>query len=142
MAGSNEQFKANFAALLKKAGDKVDDVVRQLAIKTQNSLIMKSPVDTGRFKSNWACGVNAINSDTSNNDDKTPLREFDAHAASLRTQEATLKFKAGDMINLTNSLPYAQRLEYGWSKQAPSGMVRLTALEIEQDLKKIIAEVK
>lgn len=31
---------------------------------------------------------------------------------------------------ISNNLPYAVRLEYGWSKQAPSGMVRVTLLEL------------
>ncbi|VEB42983.1 Uncharacterised protein [Chromobacterium violaceum] len=31
---------------------------------------------------------------------------------------------------LVNPMPYAVKLEYGWSKQAPAGMVRLTLAEI------------
>lgn len=32
-------------------------------------------------------------------------------------------------IFLTNNLPYIERLERGWSKQAPTGMVALTVAE-------------
>jgi hypothetical protein len=28
-------------------------------------------------------------------------------------------------------MPYALRLEYGWSKQAPAGMVRVTVAEFQ-----------
>jgi hypothetical protein len=40
----------------------------------------------------------------------------------------------GEIIYLTNSLPYARRLEYGWSKQAPAGMVRITVANFERHL--------
>lgn len=32
--------------------------------------------------------------------------------------------KMGDTFYLNNNVPYIRRLEFGWSKQAPSGMVR------------------
>lgn len=38
-------------------------------------------------------------------------------------------------IWFTNNVPYAQRLEYGWSKQAPAGIVRVVAAEINSKVK-------
>lgn len=38
-------------------------------------------------------------------------------------------------IWFTNNVPYAQRLEYGWSKQAPTGIVRVVAAEINSKVK-------
>jgi len=35
------------------------------------------------------------------------------------------------VIYLTNNLPYAQRLEEGYSQQAPAGMVALTIQEFQ-----------
>ncbi len=46
--------------------------------------------------------------------------------------------KAGDVIYLANSLPYIRRLEYGWSKQAPAGMVRGTVGEFQQAIDKAL----
>jgi hypothetical protein len=38
---------------------------------------------------------------------------------------------AGDVVFVTNGLPYIKRLEYeSWSKQAPAGMVRVTLAEL------------
>ncbi len=42
----------------------------------------------------------------------------------------------GDSIYLTNNLPYAKVIEGGSSTQAPSGMVKVTALEFEREIKK------
>ena len=50
-------------------------------------------------------------------------------AAACVTAIAPAKF--GATIYLVNNLPYAVRLEYGWSKQAPAGMVRITAAEFQ-----------
>ena len=105
-------------------------------------MIMKSPVDTGRFKGNWQCGVGGINAAGSDRKDTTPLGKYDNLGASLATEVALKGWKPGQTINLTNSLPYAIRLEYGWSKQSPGGMVRLTVNEYADYLKKVVAELK
>jgi hypothetical protein len=39
---------------------------------------------------------------------------------------------AGLVFYLTNNVPYAQRIEDGWSRQAPNGLVALTAVEFQQ----------
>ncbi len=38
-------------------------------------------------------------------------------------------------IWFTNNVPYAKRLEYGWSLQAPAGVVRVVAAEINSKVK-------
>lgn len=139
---SNAEFRSNFAALLKKAGDNAGEVARQAAITLQNHMIMKSPVDTGRFKGNWQCGIGSIDSSESDREDKTPLGTYDPLVASLATQNTLKGWKLGQTIHLTNSLPYARRLEYdSWSQQAPGGMVRLTVQAYSDLLKKVVAEV-
>jgi hypothetical protein len=45
------------------------------------------------------------------------------------------RLEAGSIFYLTNNLPYGERLEYGYSKQAPSGMVRITLAEYEKILR-------
>lgn len=133
MAANNAEFKRKFAALLKKVGDDAETVVRKTAIEFQNAMIDRSPVDTGRFKSNWQCGIGAVN---------TSIADTAGSDAKGRTVTVLQGWNAGQTIWLTNSLPYAQRLEYGWSKQAPSGMVRLTVMDYERYLTKVLAEFK
>jgi hypothetical protein len=36
------------------------------------------------------------------------------------------------VIYLQNNMPYARRIEWGWSKQAPSGVMAMTLAELEQ----------
>ena len=145
---SNTAFRRNFSAILKRAGDKSEQVVRKVAIELQNSMILKSPVGNpdlwkskpppgyvgGRFRSNWQCGIGAANTSTS---------DAIGSDASGRTSTALQGWKPGQTIVLTNSLPYARVLEYGsHSSQAPQGMVRLTVNEYTKHLEKVIAELQ
>ena len=47
-------------------------------------------------------------------------------------------FTAGQVAFITNSLPYAIPLEYGHSKKAPEGMIRVTVARFEQIIQEAI----
>lgn len=113
-------FAESLAKQCERAGQKAEMVVRHMALSLQQNMVEMSPVDTGRFKGNWQAGVGQINRDTSASDDAS------GSGAIVRTQQVLSGWKPGQTIWLTNSLPYAQRLENGWSQQAPHGMVKLT----------------
>jgi len=118
-------FKSDFAKVLKRAGDKAELVVRKSALDLLSQMVATSPVDTGRFKSNWQTGIGAIN------------HVYNSTGDSVGRFHATIDgWVAGKSIYLTNSLPYAHRLEYGWSKQAPGGMVRIAVADFQQSIRK------
>lgn len=85
----------------------------------------------GRFRGNWQVtfdrpAVGAIN------------RVDKAGTATLAAgREVLAHYDSGEYgsIWFTNNVPYAQRLEYGWSKQAPAGIVRVVAAEINSKVK-------
>ena len=120
MAGAFKLALSEFAA---KAGERADQVVRQVVLEMAARIIVRSPVDTGRFRANWRLGVDAPITGTTEATDKTGDQAQGQIAAALPERAA------GRVLYLTNNLPYAWRLETGWSKQAPLGMVSLTALE-------------
>src|SRR5512138_838013 len=118
-------FADQINAFVRKTNANADAIVRKVGISIAYSLIMKSPVDTGRFRGNWMLGVGSP-------DASTDINNFDAegHSTYSRLQKEILDgVKFGDVFYRTNSLPYAGPLEYGWSQQAPQGMVRLTVVE-------------
>lgn len=129
-------FAANLNALCQRAGDKAESVVRKTALELQSGMIEKSPVDTGRFKGNFQVGLGAINIAANDAPDKQ------GGAAIGRAETVLAGWKPGQSIWLTNSLPYARRLEEGHSQQAPYGMVRLTVQAYGDALAKAVAEVK
>lgn len=132
-----------FALDLRKFADKTDArvnaLVRKIVIDVGTSVVLKSPVGDakywkspppkgyvgGRFRANWQYGLGAI--------DRTTTMKTDASGAS--TISAIVgkvdDTPAGQVHYITNSLPYSDRLENGWSRQAPNGMVNLTVLEFQ-----------
>lgn len=136
MTAKNAQFKRNWAAIMKRAGDKADLVVKKVAMDIAAQLVNRSPVDTGRFRANWRVGMGAPNMATSTSTDKAGSSTVMAMTGAIDS------YTTGQTIWLTNSLPYAQRLENGWSKQAPSGMVRLTILSWRRAVSNAVRNLK
>jgi hypothetical protein len=122
---SGSIFSAQIGAFVQKTKDNADTVVRKIAFEMFGRVIQKSPVDTGRFKSSWMVSVNSIPSGDPGIIDKSGAPSF------AQVDAAVLEMKAGDTITMTSSLAYARQLEFGWSKQAPAGMVRLTIGEFQ-----------
>lgn len=135
-------FAANLNALCQRAGDKAELVVRKTALELQSGMIEKTAVDTGRAKGSWMVGIGAMNMSTTDRKDTSPLGRKDSAGAILAAGQVLEGWKPGQSIWLTLSLPYARRLEEGWSQQAPSGMVRLTVQAYGDALAKAVAEVK
>jgi len=75
-------------------------------------VLKRSPVDTGKFKESWVAAIGA------------PIQSQGTTGAGLLPVANILKL--GQSIFWTTSLPYNFRLEFGWSNQAPFGMVRIT----------------
>jgi hypothetical protein len=116
-------FTAQIGQFVQKAQGNMDLVVRKVAFEMFSRVIQKSPVDLGRFKSSWLVSINAVASGDPGTIDKSGAPSLE------RVNAAVLELKAGDMISMVSNLAYANRLEYGYSKQAPAGMVRITVGE-------------
>lgn len=134
----NDKFRARFKKRIEKTKTKTELFFTKLILETDARLVSKSPVDTGRFKANWVIGNSFINTGISERVSALPLGASDNYNANL-IDRIDIK---GQTIYLTNSLPYAQRLEYGWSKQAPGGMVRITLAEMQGIARQIGAELR
>lgn len=91
----------------------------------------------GRFKSNWMTAVGAsLDASTTESIDKSGASSMGRIAAKLDA------WQPGQTIFITNSLPYAKKLEFGHSKQAPAGVVRLAVQNFTAAVAKAAKEVK
>jgi hypothetical protein len=118
---------------------KMVKVAQNSLMRIGGSIVAKSPVDSGRFKNNWMSAYGAPDVSTTNSFAKTELGE--GRGAVVGRLKAKLDLlDTGQYFYFTNSLPYAERLEYGWSQQAPSGMVRLSVASwqsiVEDEIRK------
>jgi PAS domain-containing protein len=118
-------FELDISRFVQKVQGRMDTAVRRLALEAFQRVVFKSPVDTGRFRGNWQLAIGSI---------PDGVLEIDDREGTMTVNRATAAAsgaKAGDIIYLANNLPYARRLEYGWSGQAPAGMVRPTIAEMQ-----------
>lgn len=111
-------------------------VAQNSLMRVGGSIVLKSPVDTGRFRANWMSAYGGIDSSTTDT-------VSTSGAESIGRLDAKLNGLAvGQVFYFTNSLPYAERLEYGWSEQAPAGMVRLSVANWQSIVAEEVARVK
>ena len=114
--------------LAAKAGADIETVGRKVTFDLFKAVVMRSPVDTGRFRGNWFLSAGVASTQTGRAADKSGSTAIAQASQALTTP-------LGGAVYFTNSLPYAVRLEYGWSGQAPTGMVRITVREFSQYVK-------
>ncbi len=131
-------FEAQLRMFEAKTLDKMERAVRKIALDAYSEVIRMSPVDTGRFRGNWQTAVGSAPYGTIEATDPS------GNMVIAKVQGAVGGMQVGDVIFMVNNLPYAERLESGWSGQAPSGMVRLTVQRwvpiVEQVIRQIGAE--
>lgn len=116
----------------KYKGD-MDKTVRAATILVAQKVVMRTPVDTGRLRANWMFGDGSINSNTTESTDQG--------LAVLANLTAQINASAvGGRTYISNSLPYAQRIEYeGYSKvKAPQGMVRISLAEMPAAIDRLV----
>lgn len=120
-----ETFSLQVERWSNNAKAKADLIVRKLALDMFTRVVLRSPVDTGRFRGNWQVRIGSVPTGVLDKVDKS------GNIAISNINSEALSFKAGQVIYLVNNLPYARRLEHGWSKQAPAGMVKITVQEFK-----------
>jgi hypothetical protein len=107
------------------AGDKIEKLLREVVLETDQRLKMASPVDTGRFRMSWAVGEDNARFDG------VPPGDYRGQMPQLRAigyiagQE-----RLGHVYSVHNNLPYAEPLADGHSAQAPRGWVENIANDI------------
>jgi hypothetical protein len=124
-------FALNIAAFAKRAKADTALVAGKVTLEIFRRVIMKSPVDTGRFRGNWEPSEGEASS-VSN-----PNTMDKRGSAAIEKSAALIPANRGGVFYLANNLPYAQRLEDGYSGQAPVGMVKLTCLEFPGIVKEV-----
>lgn len=141
-------FALDVGKFARKYEANMEVIGKKLLFEISGSLVAMSPVDTGRFRANWQFGVGSA---PGGNLYEMPTKgeprgeqnfpDDGATTGRLQSQISDSKM-LGNVHYLANNLPYAQRLEDGWSKQAPAGMVKITVTRFEAFVSAAVAGVK
>lgn len=141
-------FALDVAAFAAKAKKNPEIVIRQVSIKLFSAIILGSPVDTGRFRMNWQAAGRSPETGTVTGVDKTGTTSINKMASVIVGLKDWFEF------TLANNLPYASVIEYGgypgdgpnttggYSKQAPSGVVRVNVARFNTLLAEEAAKLK
>lgn len=118
-------FGADVRRFAVKTAQSLDKTVADIETQVISLVIIRSPVDTGRFRGNWQVTRGAPAQGV--------IERYGAQASIQEMESIVRAMQGGRVTFVSNNLPYAARLEYdGWSQQAPEGMVRRTVAEFEQ----------
>lgn len=133
------KFSVQLREFADKTKQQADDLVGLVTIKIAERLDQRSPVGDavywkhkppagyagGFFRGSWQLGVGSISA-KAGRIDPTGSATVSAIVAGIPSDAA------GKVFYLSNTAPYGDRIESGWSRQAPQGIVGLTAMEFQQ----------
>lgn len=115
---------SQWAKISTKNKAKMLGAVKRTTKSIGKDVIKNSPIDTRQFIESWNASLN-----------QPDLSKGKSSGAGLIP--TVNKMKIGDIFFFTNNEPYALRLEFGWSDQAPNGMVRLAVAKFPFTVNKI-----
>ena len=124
------QWSVPIDKLAEKMHQKVETVARKVTLDLFSAVVKATPVDTGRARANWSFSYGAPNYTIT---DSTNTARGTAQAMKAATMDV------GGIAWLSNGLPYMERLEFGWSKQAPAGMVRISVENFTRFVQKALS---
>lgn len=133
-------FALDLQKFADKAKDKADAAVGNIVIRVAGELDRRSPVGDatywtspppkgyvgGHFRANWQLGVGFAPGGEIPGVDPTGAATQGRIVASVPDDAS------GKVYFLMNNTPYARRIEEGWSRQAPQGVVGLTEVMFQQ----------
>lgn len=128
MAAKYKMATKQFALISEKIKAKQEEINRRALFAMSRRILLKTPVDTGEARTGWSFGVGG---------EGTPS-EGDTLNAILVAIEP---MKVGQLGFFLNKVPHIIPLEYGHSKQAPSGMVRISVAQWDRVVAKAAREV-
>ncbi|HDS0956557.1 hypothetical protein PshuTeo2_36160 [Pseudomonas hunanensis] len=100
--------------------------VRVIAIALLNEIVLRSPVDTGRFRGNNIVSVGAPVYTSTANADKSGGETIQRGLSVMTGLEPYTQ------VFIQNNLPYAVPLEDGHSQQAPAGIYAVSFSSVSQ----------
>jgi hypothetical protein len=126
-------FTADLQKFAAKTETTTEKARRAIVMGLFGAVITDTPVDTGRLRGNWQASIRQPKTSAIDREDKS---------GALAISEVELNLGSGDVANwLANNLPYARRIEYGWSREkAPEGMVRKNIARIQQIIRRAVSE--
>ena len=128
MGGSSQAWALELDAQFVEMEGGLRDAIIYIGVEALRRVKLKTPVDTGHAQNNWLLNVGSPDTGGTVSQAGVATDVFAARNADALANYPEGKYPA---IYIQNNLPYILALEYGYSKQAPAGMVAVTVAELE-----------
>lgn len=126
MSESQAEFNAALDKFIANAKKEASKRLRRAGMVALRRIVFRTPVLTGCCRANWRVDFGSMQKTfDAKSLDKGGGKTISTCAA--RLQSAVV----GTDFFISNSTPYVVPLEYGYSRQALAGMVRITANDIK-----------
>ncbi len=122
MATSNGlgEFGKRMFTVADKMELNTSQMIRKVALVAGQSIVTRTPKDTGRAQGNWQMSVDR-STNTIKETIQTPAEVLAQHAGTV----SGFSIESNRGIYINNNLPYISKLNNGSSKQAPAGFVEM-----------------
>ena len=139
-------FSIDLSKAIEGVKENRDKIIRGTLVSLSNNIIRRTPVGNpslwaesslpapkgyvgGSLRGAWQASIGTPDFAI------TGRKQTSGTGATLGDVVAkTNALESGQTFYLTNPLPYARRVEFGWSKQAPQGMLRVSIAEAQKVL--------
>lgn len=131
-----KSFELQLKEFENMTAEKSELLFKKVCFDLSNSIIMDTSVLSGRARGNWQPDINSIQNDVLEVEDKS------GNATVAKVASQTNNLKTGQFFTLTNNLPYILRLEYGWSKKSPNGMLGINVMRFQNFVNQANKDIK
>lgn len=127
-----------FQADLVKFAEQIDAdlivVEKRVALDLFSRIVSRTPVRTGRARASWNISLGSPDEDTRPVGEYPSLQTNPAGVAEEKAGQALGSMTQAEIIWLSNSLPYIEKLNGGSSVQAPANFVEIAVAEVEAEV--------
>jgi hypothetical protein len=115
---------------------RIVELMKAASIEFWRQVVISTPVDTGFARFGWFITV------------KTPSKYLPPEGQesypmpNLADHSEIRPFTVNDTLFITNNVPYIDRLNNGYSRQAPANFVEMAAARVQKAVSKKAAQIK
>ena len=102
-----------------------DKLTKRITGEMLQQVVVATPVDTGQARGNWRVSVGVIDKKTDQTEDKSGQGSISKGIATIQSGGGI-----GKVVYISNSLKYIEKLNNGWSMQAPKNFMQISFMNV------------
>ena len=108
-----------------KALKDADKFTKRITGEMLATVVVATPVDTGQARGNWRVSVGMVDKKTDQTQDRSGQGSITKGIATIQSGGGI-----GKVVYICNSLKYIEKLNNGWSMQAPKNFMQISFMNV------------